>query len=221
MARVNLQERLHPPALGDAMIDGEDRILVEQRQRQRRIEEAHMVERDDGVRSRLREVLRAPDLKPVEGSEQDGEKVAEGAGRHGAADCERRGEAGAADDEEQASAVPRPAFCSMATASPPATMKAALRTLTAATTRARRSAPAQACTAANDGTMNRPPAMARPARSIAMRKPRPEDRTAPMPAGVAAGCAPSVAQPRSSAKTPEKKRADNGWQEDDAPVREP
>ena len=98
----DLQERLHPPALCDAMIDGEDRILVEQRQRQRRIEKAHMVERDDGVRSRLREVLRAPDLKPVDGPEQDGEKVAEGAGRHGAADRERRGEAGAADDEEKA-----------------------------------------------------------------------------------------------------------------------
>ena len=46
-------------------------------------------------------------------------------------------------------------------------MKAALSTLTAATTRARRSAPAQACTAANTGTMNRPPAMASPARSTA------------------------------------------------------
>ncbi len=50
-------------------------------------------------------------------------------------------------------------------------MKAALSTLTAATTRARLSAPAQDCTAANDGTMNRPPAIASPAKSIAMRMP--------------------------------------------------
>ena len=46
-------------------------------------------------------------------------------------------------------------------------MKAALSTLTPATTRARRSAPAQACTAAKVGTTNKPPAMARMARSIA------------------------------------------------------
>ena len=45
------------------------------------------------------------------------------------------------------------ASCSTATIMVPPTMKAALSTLTAAMTRARRSAPAQACTAAKVGTM--------------------------------------------------------------------
>ena len=55
--------------------------------------------------------------------------------------------------------------------SEPTTMKAALSTLTAATTRARRSAPAQACTAAKVGTTNNPPAIASPARSNAIMPP--------------------------------------------------
>ncbi len=64
--------------------------------------------------------------------------------------------------------VPSPvAHCRAATATVLPAMNAALSTLTAAITRARRSAPAQACTAAKVGTMNKPPAIARPARSIA------------------------------------------------------
>ena len=40
--------------------------LVEQRQRQRRVEEAHVVERDDGVRAGLVEILDALHLEAVE-----------------------------------------------------------------------------------------------------------------------------------------------------------
>ena len=86
---------------------------------------------------------------------------------------------------------------------PPATMNAALSTLTAAITRARRSAPAQACTAENAGTMNRPPAIARPARSDrdAQTRAEAEDRRdaggEPSPAR-----RPQVAQPRSSENRP-------------------
>ena len=49
--------------------------------------------------------------------------------------------------------VVTPNACSTATITVPPTMKAALVTLTAAMTRARLSAPAQACTAAKVGTM--------------------------------------------------------------------
>ena len=39
-----------------------------------RVEEAHMVERDDGVRPGLVEVLQARDLEPEEGAEDDRER---------------------------------------------------------------------------------------------------------------------------------------------------
>ena len=51
------QERPHPPALGDVVVDGEHGIIRNERQRQRRVEEADVVQRDDRVRSRLGEVL--------------------------------------------------------------------------------------------------------------------------------------------------------------------
>ena len=96
-----------------------------------------------------------------------------------------------------------PAICSSATITALPAMKAALSTLTAATTRARRSAPAQACTAANVGTMNRPPAIASPARSSANRMPRPAPNIGEI-AGKTGGSAqaPQVDQPRSIANTP-------------------
>ena len=104
----------------------------------------------------------------------------------------------------------------------PPTMKAALSTLTAAITRARRSAPAQACTAAKAGTMNRPPAIARPARSIAMRMPRPAPKNAAT-AGTARRPARrrQVDKPRSSANRPSSDGADQGRQQDDAAGCEP
>ena len=100
-------------------------------------------------------------------------------------------------------------------------MKAALSTLTPAITRARRSAPAQACTAAKVGTMNRPPAIARPGEI---------DRhmdAAPGPEDVGDALArrgrrrPQVAQPRSIAEQAEQDGADQRRQQDDAPGREP
>ena len=94
-----------------------------------------------------------------------------------------------------------PAFCTSATPTPATVMNAALRTLTAATIRARRSAPAQACTAENDGTMNNPPAMASPARSIATRNPRADLKTSAKPA-VAVVVTSHIAQLRSSANSP-------------------
>ena len=66
------------------------------------------------------------------------------------------------------SGVLKPSFCRSASTTAPTTMKAALSTLTAATTRARRSVPAQTCTAVKTGTMKSPPAIANPARSMAM-----------------------------------------------------
>ena len=185
-----LQERLHPPALGDAVVDGEDRLLVEQRQRERGVEEAHVVERDDRVRRRPWRRSRAPHLEPVEGAEEDREEIAERARRQGPEDdrgrrrrWRRRAPAtrvGSVDAEllqRRRRRARRP------------TMKAALSTLTAAMTRARRSAPAQACTAAKDGTMNRPPAIARPAKSIAMRKPSDQAKKARAPTGGIDGAA--------------------------------
>ena len=73
-----------------------------------------------------------------------------------------------------------PTSCTSATPMPATVMNAALSTFTAATTRARRSAPAQACTAENVGTMNSPAAMASPARSAAMRRPRTDENTSAM-----------------------------------------
>ena len=81
----------------------------------------------------------------------------------------------------------RPAFCSAANTTVPVTMNPALSTLTAAITRARRSAPAHAWMAENTGTMNRPPAMASPARSMARRRPRNEPKIAAAPRGSVTG----------------------------------
>jgi hypothetical protein len=93
-------------------------------------------------------------------------------------------------------------FCSSPTTTVPTAMKPALSTLQAATTRARRSAPAHAWMAANDGTMNRPPEMASPARSMTMRSPCGVASSAPTPIGLVAGVSECVAQPRSSANRP-------------------
>ena len=77
----DLQERAHPPALGDAVIDGEDRLLVEERERERGVEEADMVQRHDRVRAGLGDVLEPLHLEPVEGPEEDREEIAERARR--------------------------------------------------------------------------------------------------------------------------------------------
>ena len=99
-------------------------------------------------------------------------------------------------------------------------MKAALSTLTAAMTRARLSAPAQDCTAAKDGTMNRPPAIARPARSIAMRMPC-RMRTPARCLRRAAPATPAGRNAEIEREYAEQDRADQRRQQHDAPVREP
>src|SRR6516225_7708253 len=98
--------------------------------------------------------------------------------------------------------VVMPASCRPNTMRLLTAMKAALSTLTAAMTRARRSAPAQACTAAKVGTMKRPPAMASPARSTAKRILRADVNIAKYPEMEALAETPRVDQPRSAANTP-------------------
>src|SRR6185437_14641989 len=98
-------------------------------------------------------------------------------------------------------------------------MNAALRILTAAIVRARRSAPLQACTAAKAGTMNRPPAIARPHRSIAARSPRLDANTTAGPWRGRRNCAKS-----GKAEIERKRAQQNGtrecWTENDASTRD-
>src|SRR5579883_3419984 len=100
-------------------------------------------------------------------------------------------------------AGPMPAnFSSSATVTAATDMNAALSTFTAAITRARRSAPAHACTAEKVGTMKSPPPIARPMRSSATWMAGGCRKTSPIPCAVAAGTTPWRVQPRSSAKMP-------------------
>ena len=69
------QERLHPPVLRHRAVDGEHRVLGQQRQRQRRVEEARVIERDDRVVAGVVEVLDALELDPIEHAEQDREEI--------------------------------------------------------------------------------------------------------------------------------------------------
>ncbi len=125
------EERLDPPVFRHRHVDGEDRALRQDRHRQRRIEEADMVERDDGVGAGLGDVLQAFDLEPEEGAEHDREKIVQPAGRHGAADGD-----GDQRDWRRRSARTKAAcrsrtFAARARTIAPTTMKAALSTLTA------------------------------------------------------------------------------------------
>ena len=196
------EERLDPPVLRHRDVDGEDRPLGQQRHRQRRIEEAHMVERDDGVVAGLGDVLVALDFELVEGAEHDREEIVHPARRHGAADRDGDHEIGDADEREQRRHA-EAELLQQRRNSAPTTMKAALSTLTAATTRARRSAPAQACTAAKVGTTNRPPRDRKPGeidRDVnAVRRGK---EVARCPACVAAGTSADAVQPRSSENRP-------------------
>ena len=71
-ARVrHAQERLDPPALRDAVVDGEDRRGVEQREDERRVEERDVVERDDAALSRRRQVFEPDDFEPERDPPQD------------------------------------------------------------------------------------------------------------------------------------------------------
>ncbi len=77
-----------------------------------------------------------------------------------------------------------------------------MRTLTAAMTRARRSTGAQACTAANDGTMNSPPATARPQKATSSASPAGEASSAAGPTGSAPGEITEAMEAIASANSP-------------------
>src|SRR5262252_3182106 len=100
--------------------------------------------------------------------------------------------------------TPAPAFCKSATTSAPATINAALRTLTAATMRARRSGGAQAWIAAKDGTIISPPATASMPRSITACQAigRAKKADAARAVVVSTGGRRTSANPRSNAKRP-------------------
>ena len=64
------------------MIDGEQRIPVEHRQGQRRVEEAHMVERDDRIGAGFGEVLQAARFDAEGGAKNEPEEISQCACRH-------------------------------------------------------------------------------------------------------------------------------------------
>ena len=217
MARVSLQERLHPPALRDAVVDGEYRFLFEKRQRDRRVEEADVIERDDRVRPGLGDVLRAVHFEPIERAEDTIRKS-----RNGLVGMVRAIQATKCSQPRSpgtARAASRRRSARSATPTPPSVMNAALSTLTAAITRARRSAPAQACTAANAGTMNSPPAIASPARSTAIWMPAPDLKTSTSRRGRRRQVPRGPAE--IERKNRKQHRGEKRWKQDDSAMREP
>ena len=94
-------ERPHPPELGNADVDRKHRLVIEQRQRESRIEEAYVIERDDSIGPGLAEVVDAFDFHPEQRAINDRERIAERARGHGAADSDRHHEACRAEQEEK------------------------------------------------------------------------------------------------------------------------
>ena len=99
-------------------------------------------------------------------------------------------------------AAPRPAACRATMITVAATMKAAFSTLLPAMTRARSSSPDVAWIQANTGTIRRPPAVARPTRSKAARRPPGAWKKVSQVTLFGGGAAPNSISPRSSPKTP-------------------
>ena len=124
------EERLDPPVLRHRDVDGEDRPLRQDRHRQRRIEEADVVERDDGVGAGLGDVLQAFDFEPDRrrGTRSRGNRSASSPAWCGR--WRRRPARLATPISANRTGVPKPSFCSTARTSAPTTMKAALSTLT-------------------------------------------------------------------------------------------
>ena len=96
-----LEEGLDPPARRDGGVDGEDRLLVEQRQGEAGVEQADVVQRDDGVRPRLGEIVEPRHVHPVEAAQDHRQEVAEAAGRQGAEDPPGREEVRQAQHAEE------------------------------------------------------------------------------------------------------------------------
>ncbi|ODN68710.1 hypothetical protein A6302_03993 [Methylobrevis pamukkalensis] len=99
-------------------------------------------------------------------------------------------------------AIEAPSACEMPITSAPTTMKPALRMLTAAITRAREASGAQDWMAANEGTMNRPPATARIVRSIPTAQATGWAKKAARPMSVPVGSSPQSVKPRCSEARP-------------------
>ena len=95
------EKRLGPPALRNPAVDGEYRVGLEERQRERGVEKAHVIERDDRVRSALGDILDPGDLEPEQRAEHHGEKVAQQVGRQRVGHQDHGGEIGDADRQEQ------------------------------------------------------------------------------------------------------------------------
>ena len=95
------EERLDPPISRHGDVDGEDRPFRQDRKRQRRIEEAHVIECDNRVVSGLGDVIEAGHFEAEKRTEHDREKIVKPARRHGQADRHRDREIGEADQCEQ------------------------------------------------------------------------------------------------------------------------
>ncbi len=95
------QEGFHPPALRNADVDREDRVFRQDGQDGRRVEEAHVIERDDRIGPRLVEIFESLHVEPVKGAEKDREDVEKGPRDDGAAnpDCGQEGERPQAEEK--------------------------------------------------------------------------------------------------------------------------
>ena len=72
----HFQKRLDPPALRDAMVDGEDAVLAGKRQHHRRVEERQMVDRQHAMLARRGDIFLAFDLQAEQHAEQQVEAIA-------------------------------------------------------------------------------------------------------------------------------------------------
>ena len=93
------KERLDPPFLGHLAVDGEHRILRQDRHGHRGIEEARVVQRDDRVWTGVEQIVDALELDAVDRAEQDRQEVHHRIRRHGLADQDGDDGGRCADDQ--------------------------------------------------------------------------------------------------------------------------
>ena len=82
------------------MVDREDRVLIEDGEGDRRVEQADMVQRDDRVRAGLGKMLEPMDLQAVNEPEQDRAEIAQRIGRQPRENPDGRDERLQSDGEE-------------------------------------------------------------------------------------------------------------------------
>ena len=99
-------DRLHPPFLGELVIDGEDGIVVEDRERDLGVEQADVVQRDDRVGAGLGDVVDAHDFEAVDDAEDDRREIAQRVGRKNPEDPHRGGQRADAERGEDHSDRP-------------------------------------------------------------------------------------------------------------------